>query len=666
MKNFFKLTLASIILMVSCSKDGEVIPPIADDTIFYASVEAPSTRTFADEEGKLLWTAEDMITVFCGRTIPLTYQFTGETGANYGSFSKVSSIDGDFITGNELGTNYAIYPHTDGITISNSGKINYTIPATQHYAENSFGLGANVMVAVTEDKADNYLSFKNLGGYFEFSLYGNVEIKSIEFKGNNGEKLAGKATITATNQGVPTFVFDDDATETLTLDCGNGVQLGTDAENATKFWFVVPAITYEQGITITITDVDGGVMEKSTEQSITIERSTVQPLSAFEVETVCLVIPNNQIWYTSGDGCVVEPYSAEAFDANIVSNVYKDGKGIIKFDGVVTTIGDSAFKDRDNITSITLPNSVVSIGKYAFEYCVGLPSIDIPESVTSIDEYAFYNCYNLTSVTIPSSVTEICEGVFKACAFLESVTLPNSIVSIGKEAFNDCISLTSIDIPEGVTSLGGAAFAYCPALTSVTIPNSVTHIHNSAFALCESLTSITIPESLEFLGEGVFFNCYKLSAFYGKYATTDNRCLIDEEENCLIAVAPAGLTTYAIPEGVTTIGKFALYDCAELTSITIPNSVTHIGYYSFRECRSLTSVTIPESVSFIDTGAFEGCFSLKSVYCKRITPPWGGVDLFRLNAEGRKFYVPAGSVEAYKQHDDWNIYADDIVGYDFE
>ena len=40
--------------------------------------------------------------------------------------------------------------------------------------------------------------------------------------------------------------------------------------------------------------------------------------------------------------------------------------------------------------------------------------------------------------------------------------------------------------------------------------------------------------------------------------------------------------------------------------------------------------------------------------------------MFDDNASGRKIYVPAESVQAYKSADGWRDYADAIVGYDFE
>ena len=83
-------------------------------------------------------------------------------------------------------------------------------------------------------------------------------------------------------------------------------------------------------------------------------------------------IPNNEIWYTSSDGNVITPQSTDVFGANIISNTYEDGKGVITFDNSVTSIGESAFDSLYSLTSVTIPNSVTSIGKMAFSNCYGL------------------------------------------------------------------------------------------------------------------------------------------------------------------------------------------------------------------------------------------------------------------------------------------------------
>ena len=138
------------------------------------------------------------------------------------------------------------------------------------------------------------------------------------------------------------------------------------------------------------------------------------------------------------------------------------------------------------------------------------------------------------------------------------------------------------------------------------------------------------------IGLGTFYGCTSLAKFEGPLATSDQRCIVID--GALVAFAPAELFEYVIPEGVATIGAGAFDNCTSLASITLPEGVTEIGQ-----------------------AAFYLCPSLASVYCKPITPPTGGVKMFHHNASGRKIYVPAGSVDAYKAAEYWEEYASDIV-----
>lgn len=127
----------------------------------------------------------------------------------------------------------------------------------------------------------------------------------------------------------------------------------------------------------------------------------------------------------------------------------------------VTSIDDSAFYGRNDLTSISLPNTITSIGNHAFNGCSGLMIFAIPENVSSIGEYAFYNCSGLNFVTIPNTITSISNSTFRNCSNLISVTIPNSVVSINDNAFNGCSTLMSITIPENVSSIGIGSFGNC-------------------------------------------------------------------------------------------------------------------------------------------------------------------------------------------------------------
>ena len=156
-------------------------------------------------------------------------------------------------------------------------------------------------------------------------------------------------------------------------------------------------------------------------------------------------------------------------------------------------------------TKIVIKEGTVGITSSAFQGYTELSSITIPNSVMTIGGSAFYNCSGLTSIIIPNSVKSIGDRVFYACSALTSITLPESMASIGQQSFSSCSSLTSIIIPNSVTCIRNKTFYNCNNLTSITIPNSVTSIESSALSGCLALTSITIPESVTSIGSDTFY-----------------------------------------------------------------------------------------------------------------------------------------------------------------
>lgn len=239
-----------------------------------------ATKTYVDDELHLFWTCNDTISIFTS-TFNQQYAFKGRTGVNAGSFKKIDTYE--FVTGSPLTTNTAVYPYCEATSISYDGIIYADLPAIQRYAENSFGLGANTMVAVTKDSQDLYLSFQNVCGYLVLRLYGQAKVKSITLMGNNNEKLSGPAKITAAYGQVPVVEMLSSADETILLNCANGVQLGETAQTATSFWFCVPPTTFSQGFKVTITDEEGKTFEKSVTSSKTLSRNVINRMEALEV-----------------------------------------------------------------------------------------------------------------------------------------------------------------------------------------------------------------------------------------------------------------------------------------------------------------------------------------------------------------------------------------------
>ena len=153
----------------------------------------------------------------------------------------------------------------------------------------------------------------------------------------------------------------------------------------------------------------------------------------------------------------------------------------------------------------------------------------------------------------------------------------------GEPTFTKNPALTSVTIPDNITSIGYGAFMECANLTDVTIPDSVTHIGEYAFWR-SGITGMSIPASVNSIDDNPFVGCplarFDVSPDNPIYVQIDG-VLFDKRQKMLVSYPSAREGPYAIPEGVTSIGDKAFYECGYLTSVTIPASVTDIGYAAF-------------------------------------------------------------------------------------
>ena len=296
-------------------------------------------------------------------------------------------------------------------------------------------------------------------------------------------------------------------------------------------------------------------------------------------------------------------------------------------------IGAPWFSHKSAIKSATISDGVTSIGDCAFFYCDSLESVTISDSVTSIGYYAFDDCHGLTSVTIGNGVKSIGDSAFAYCNSLASITIPDSVTSIGDYAFDDCNSLENVTIGNGVTSIGDSAFYGCASLASITVNSANTAYSSDEYGVLfnknktvlvkypegNARNSYTIPDSVTSIVDNAFYSCDSLSSITVDSANTayssDEYGVLSNRNKTVLVRYPEKNTikSYAIPDSVTSIDKYAFSYCTNLASVTIGNSLTRIGGFAFYSCGSLKSIVIGNSVTRIEDCAFVFCSGLESV-----------------------------------------------------
>lgn len=199
-----------------------------------------------------------------------------------------------------------------------------------------------------------------------------------------------------------------------------------------------------------------------------------------------IYVPDNSVGNSSTDGTYKHNWSAYESDIealpktasgdcgangnNCTYTLYENGLLVISGTGAMADYTDAYYQpwvdNRSKIKTIVIEDGVTSIGNYAFSNCENATSVSIPASVTSIGYYSFGYCYGLSSLTIAdnSSLETIGSNAFYSCSSLPSVTFPASVTSIGDFAF-DCSLLTTATL-NSIPSIGTYAF---PTTTAVTM-----------------------------------------------------------------------------------------------------------------------------------------------------------------------------------------------------
>ena len=646
----------SALALFACEKAEDFGQPVQGGTasgdlpeVIYATVaddeSEGKTRTVVANDKSVLWNAGDNITYFFNFSHGAHYKYNGEDCVAEAKFDKITEGTRDF----ELSRSYAVYPFEVGAScIQDNGveKLQVFYPAEQNYMPNSFGRGANVMVAVGEHSTDTDLRFRNACGYLVIKLYGeNITVKSITLTALGGEKIAGKGLITARYDAAPEVEMTDQGRSTIMLKCGSGVTLGADAANATEFWFAMPPTTFEEGFKILVAPTTGMAFEIQTSNQVEITRNEIQPMAALEY-TPNAQAPNQIIYTRSDESTEILTFEKQPLHQPITKHYAHNGKFIIECADAIEHINANGF-DRLPMETIILPSQLKSIGKFAF-YGTDLVEIAIPGSVTVLHDDVFLNCDDLKRVTFLWSEEDLqindLDGVFMIStmdndlkpkkskmdymyldrnirhADVDGVVRPEKKLEYGlapivKEviigpnmsripplAFN-AVDVTRLVIPGNITYIGASAFRNLSELEELVFEPSPTN------------TPLTIDHDAAYGDNGPF---YLTNSLYDVLKTIQlNREIIydyqptDEDEG--VFSDRRSLETVVLGEQVRTISDYMFSDAPKLKSVTTPSALTSIGNYAFYNCPVLNWVTIPSSVTSIGNSAFEDCKALSTV-----------------------------------------------------
>ncbi len=572
MKKVLTFGILAGLLLCGCQKEEFSTGTVSGQDTFTAVTEgnddAAATRTVLDESGNVLWKSGDEISLFAGTTDNRQYRVSdGSDGKTSATLNPAGVSESG--SGTAIGNNVAYYPYTATAAIA-GGENAYVIsgislPATQTYAEGSFGNGSFPMAAVTSSTADKNLKFKNVLGGLKLQLKGGSKVKSISVRGNAGEILCGSGSVTVSGTAAPAISLTDSTATTVTLDCGTeGVQL--DPSTATCFIISLPPITMTSGFTVTVKDTEDKVMEIKSTKSQTINRSklrkmpavdyvgedyTKKPLTftsmgetvvsiaqegnpdpvaleyrtdaidwkAYTIGTEISLSAGTDLQFRAGDGGN-STFSTSGYD---YYKVVMSGTGTVKVSGNIMTLLDNTM-------------SKTEVPEYCFESlfdeCANLTdAADLKLPASTVAEYGyyamFYDCENLTrapELPAMSLASECYSLMFRGCRKLtQAPALPATDLAEAcyEGMFSHCTGLRAAPQLKA-TKLAASCYAnmfdVCRSLTvapELPATDLAERCYFSMFSYCRNITKAPELKAAKLATscyESMFAGCSSLTA----------------------------------------------------------------------------------------------------------------------------------------------------------
>lgn len=575
---------------------------------YFATIESSNTKTYIDDQIRLRWSAQDCITLFEESTYAREYVFTGEAGDNAGGFTQ-KSIDDKYITEVQVPFTYAVYPHSSEIRLDETDYyLTVTMPSEQTYVENSFGLGANMMVAISET---NQLHFKNVGSFLRVRLYSeDATISSITITSKGEEPIAGTARVTPNMNDNPTCEMIG-SNKSIRLTCTNPVKISSDEDAPTDFWIVVPPVTLEDGFSVSVEKTDGKSQVYEVDGPFTFERNLYYNLKR--------EVPQTEIPYLTFNADATQTLSMSMSVETLEYSVNGDEWAYLGTKTVTFGGNNGNLRIRGKNSKGTATNGSVTYAKFVFgtEASVSCSGdirtlIDYENYKTTNTEYAdftylFSGCKVLTSAPeLPAMILKdgCYYGMFNRCTnLITAPSLPATNVTryCYTSMFSECTSL--VNAPEELPATTLATNCYdnmfwgCTSLTKAPKIKATTLARESCYQMFKGCTSLNKVPDLTI-------------------STLADDCCYHMFEGCTSLVTAPALPAESLAEDCYT-GMFL--NCTNLINApALPATTLAEGCYNemFRGCINLTTaptLPAPTLVSSCYYGMFYGCSRLNSI-----------------------------------------------------
>ena len=448
---------------------------------------------------------------------------------------------------------------------------------------------ATIKLTITntaEEGADNYLDISAIASA---TTKNNAKINVVNDDGEITALLGPQESVSFT---ITFSVIDDEYSASL-----NGFLIKFDMKKKVKEEFPVLSqeMTYKTFKFRTIDGENGlSIEDLGLEQSIAEKQNLMQT-------TGNVKIPKYVI-YESKIYPVISIASKGFQQSQILTILLPD---------TLKIIDDYAFSYCQNLTNITLSNSLENIGYGAFnETKITQINILSPFNI-KVETFAFRNCTMLEQVSF-SSPTILGDQVFDSCSLLKSVEFL-STTEIGANSFVDCVTLKYI-IFSNLATIGKYAFDNCTSIESLNL-SYVTQIGNYAFNNCINLSEVYLSDSLLIAGGFIFNNCENL-----KYNVCDNIKYIGTKNNpyyYACSIINTDETDFFINSSCKILGMNVFYQNPTVKNVVLPNGMKSISFFSFDRCSALEEVNLPSNLIFLGDTAFQQCESLN---CEIIIP----------------------------------------------